>query len=655
MRSSSLSDRVGACRALLVILGLCTGAAAAEELPFQVPPGFEVSLYADDSLAHDIFSMTVDSHGRVVVAGAGYVKILHDDDHDGHADRTQLFSTKPASGAHGMFFLGDDLVCTGDNSVMRLRDTDGDGQADGQPEIWAKLRHPEHGANGLVQGPDGWIYLICGNDAGVADLELAETSPVQEPKCGAVVRISPDGKQQEVFAHGFRNPYDLDFNPSGQLFTVDSDGERDHHLPWYAPTRLFDIQQGMEHGWLLAGHQRSWNRPQSFFDNVERLVEIGRGSPTGLVSYRHRQFPEHYRGGIFSACWTLGSVYYFPLEPNGSTYKSHKEVFLETTGEIGFAPCDLAVSPEGDLLIAIGGRRTLGSVFRVRYTGADIKPIEQPATELEQVLAADQPLSSWSRAKWQPLAAKLGREAFDQAVLDNKLPLAQRVRAVEVLVDRFGGVDLATAGKAATEAVANPQTATLAARIAWAVGRSKRDAEGLAFLSALTAVDDPAVQRSAWEAITLMPPQEKGAKIPTADWAQALNSTDRRVRTAAVLSTEGGGEPLFQEYYRQHYASKIPATAAEFLARQTSSLAAARIRTAFNDRCIKHFKEADSPALRVEAIRVLQRTLGDVQITPGQAEVFSGYRVGREKFFKDCSIGIAAKLTPANFRHPTPR
>ncbi len=522
MHVASLSDRVGLAHFLLATLGLYAAGrpARCEELPFQVPPGFEVSLYADDSLAHDIFSMTVDSHGRVVVAGAGYVKILHDDDHDGRADRAELFSAKPASGAHGMMFLGDDLICTGDNSVMRLHDNDGDGQASGEPEIWANLRHPEHGANGLVQGPDGWIYLICGNDAGISAKNITtETSPVQEPKCGGVVRFSPDGKRQEVFAHGFRNPYDLDFNPSGQLFTVDSDGERDHHLPWYAPTRLFDIEQGMEHGWLLSGHQRSWNRPQSFFDNVERLVEIGRGSPTGVVSYRHRQFPEHYRGGIFSACWTLGCVYYFPLEPAGSTYKSHKEIFLQTTGEIGFSPCDLAVSPAGDLLIAIGGRRTIGSVFRVRYTGSDARPIEQPAAEIEQVLAADQPLSSWSRAKWQPLAARLGREAFDRAVLDEKLSLPHRIRAVEVLVDRFGGVDLATAGKAATEAAANPKTALLAARIAWAVGRAKRDADGFAFVSTLTAVDAPSVQRAAWEALAILTPAP--AEIPPPDWARA--------------------------------------------------------------------------------------------------------------------------------------
>ena len=43
-------------------------------------PGFEVTLFADDDLAHDIFSLTIDSLGRVVVSGPGYVRIMLDRD-----------------------------------------------------------------------------------------------------------------------------------------------------------------------------------------------------------------------------------------------------------------------------------------------------------------------------------------------------------------------------------------------------------------------------------------------------------------------------------------------------------------------------------------------------------------------------------------------
>jgi len=432
---------------LIVLTSVLFGAsvAKAEDVGIRAPEGFEVSLYADDDLAHDIFSMTIDPRGRVVVAGRGYVKILHDTDDDGRADKATLFSEFPKSGAHGMVFVGNDLIATGDNLLMRLRDEDADGVADGRPIPLANVKSPEHGANGLAQGPDGWIYMICGNDAGVgSQLARTETSPVKKPQAGAVVRFSPDFKTSEIFAHGFRNPYDLAFNANGHLFTVDADGERDQYLPWYTPTRLFDIQQGMHHGWVQRGWTRSWNRPECFFDNVERLVEIGRGSPTGVACYRHYAFPAHYRGGIYSCCWTLGNVYYFPLTREGSSYKSRKEIFLQTAGDVGFAPVDLAVGPQGDMFVAIGGRGTRGSVFRVRYTG-ELKLEEQPPEmkhDLDRVLNAPQPLSAWSRAKWMPLAEKIGADSFiSVAVNDDFLP-DEQIRAIEIAKELFGGVPI---------------------------------------------------------------------------------------------------------------------------------------------------------------------------------------------------------------------
>ena len=178
-----------------IAIALASSTHAAEQLGFRVPDGFEITHFADDDLAHDIFSMTIDAKGRVTVAGRGYVKILHDDDDDGRADRATLFSPVPKSGAHGMVWDGPHLVCTGDNSVMRLYDRNGDDKADtpDKPEVWTQLRHPEHGANGIVKGPDGWFYLICGNDAGLGKQHAnLPTSPVKQPSMGAVVRFAPD-------------------------------------------------------------------------------------------------------------------------------------------------------------------------------------------------------------------------------------------------------------------------------------------------------------------------------------------------------------------------------------------------------------------------------------------------------------------------------
>ena len=642
---------------LLAFLGMVSACASTrasgDDLAgLEVPPGFEISLYANDALAHDIYSLTIDSQGRVVVAGAGYVKTLHDDDGDGRADRSTLYSSIPASGAKGMVFDGPDLICTGDNAVMRLRDVDGDGAADGSPEIWTNLRHPEHGANGIVRGPDGCYYVICGNDAGVSTRQITtDCSPVANPRSGAVVRLAADGRPLDVTAHGFRNPYDLDFNAAGHLFTVDSDGERDHHLPWYAPTRLFDIAPGGEHGWLLMGWMRGWNRPPSFFDNVERLAEIGRGSPTGLAVYRHHAFGPHYAGGVFSACWSLGRIYFLPLSSNGSTYRSQAETFVKSTGSDGFAPCDLAIGPGGDMFIAMGGRRTKGSVFRVRATtpAVDASDVNQ-RSEVQQVLDAPQPLTSWSRARWKPLAEKLGVGVFQNAAEDESNSLDERLRAIEIVVELCGGPDLDWAAR-----VAAGEHAALRARIAWAMGRAGHLEGAQQTLMRLTSDSDPVVTRAAWEGLLSadnLDPQ--AAQQP--DWLAGLSSADRRVRFLAVLVAQRAGAKSYQEFCAA-VRRRQPASSSEWrfeladlwirrpdvIGEQPPSDNEELLKIA---RCVQANVVSD-PVLALEGVRLLQIGLGDLRTQERQAEVYSGY-VGNltEKIDTATRHALATSLAP---------
>src|SRR5690348_10058810 len=104
--------------AILILLAASLTAKGQEShAGLKVPPGFKVTLYADDALATDISSLTIDARGRVVVSGPGYVKILEDSDRDGRADRAILFSDRPRTGAQGMYFDGNDLIAAGDGGV----------------------------------------------------------------------------------------------------------------------------------------------------------------------------------------------------------------------------------------------------------------------------------------------------------------------------------------------------------------------------------------------------------------------------------------------------------------------------------------------------------------------------------------------------------
>src|SRR5205814_1306198 len=127
-------------------------------------------------------------------------------------------------------------------------------------------------------------------------------SRVKAAHGGVILRLKPDASGAEIIADCFRNAYDFDFDERGEVFAYDSDGERDISLPWYMPTRLFHVVPGGSHGWI----SENCKHPDYFLDAAPVVVSTGRGSPAGVVCYRHTQFPEEYRGGLFILDWTVG-------------------------------------------------------------------------------------------------------------------------------------------------------------------------------------------------------------------------------------------------------------------------------------------------------------------------------------------------------------
>jgi putative heme-binding domain-containing protein len=345
----------------------CAGDAT---LGLRVPPGFEVTEFADSRLANNIYHLTIDPKGRVVVAGPGYIRILVDDHNDGRADRALEFADGPKDGAQGMLWEGNWLYVSGDGGLRRYRVAAGGDRAEGAAELIRALKTGgEHCAHAIRRGPDGWLYLLCGNSTGIdAGFAQLPTSPIRNPVAGCVLRFTPDLKASEIVADGFRNPYDMDFNAEGELFTFDSDNERCVSLPWYEGTRFYHVIPGGHYGWRNPQRAETWRMPPYFLDVVAPVMDLGRGSPTGVACYRQVQFPEAYHGGFFLLDWTFGRVYFLKLKRAGSTYRAQKRLFLEATGDNGFAPTAIAVHPvTGDLYISIGGRGTRGAVYRIRY------------------------------------------------------------------------------------------------------------------------------------------------------------------------------------------------------------------------------------------------------------------------------------------------
>jgi putative membrane-bound dehydrogenase-like protein len=610
---------------LVVLLGPGLAGAAVDDLGLRVAPGFRVTLYADQDLANDIFAMTLDSQGRVVVTGPGYVKVLHDTRGTGKADSASLFAVTP-SGGMGMCFDGPDLYFCGDGWFSRYRDPDGKDRADAAPEHIAPLAFSEHGGHAMRKGPDGWWYIIGGNDSGIGRKHVTLPNPlVRDPVAGGLLRFTPDCRQSEVVAHGLRNPYDFDFNAAGDVFTYDSDVESDYFLPWYSPTRLYHIAPGGHHGWRLTGWKRSWCRPDYYLDTVDILWPVGRGSPTGVVCYRHDQFPEHYRGGVFAADWTFGKVYFFPLEGDGASYRTRPEVFLEPTGTHGFAPTDLCVAPDGSLFLCIGGRKTRGAVYHIEYVGDGKAPPRRasgPGPDLDGVLRAPQPLDAWSRARWVPLARKLGAAPFAAAVADETRPAADRVRAVEVLTELFGGLPTATARSGA--AAAAP---LVRARVAWSLGRAPAG-EVAGVLAGLAEDAHPHVRCAALVALTERFPDVDAERLRRV-LPSNLDHADKRVRQAAAhlaaLLPDRSWTALRADLAKAPAQARLSGALAEIW----RDPVAQDVQEPVIDTALDVLGRTQDAGLRLQCLRLVLLGLGDFHLNDPPVEAHTAYSTPR--------------------------
>ena len=352
---------------LLTAGNACGGFDDIPQLGLRIAPGFEISLFADHALAPDVYSMTLNPSGDVVISSRGYIKRLTDENGDGRADGAVLIAESKA-GAMGMLFVDRTTLLTSEGgSFNRYRDPDGDGIFDPKPERIAQFRGGEHGLHAIRKDAKGRVFLIGGNDAnfkGHADIANGGSGWIEG---GALVRYSAELKDPVVLCHGFRNPYDFDFDSKGGIYTYDSDCEREFLLPWYTPTRLYRVQAGAHHGWRLPGWKRGWKRPDYYLDSVKPMVNVGRGSPTGVAVYRHTAFPPEYRDAVFYCDWTFGRVYFTRSDVDLEELSVPvAEIFIESTGTAGFAPTDIEVAPDGSIFISVGGRGTTGSVYHVR-------------------------------------------------------------------------------------------------------------------------------------------------------------------------------------------------------------------------------------------------------------------------------------------------
>jgi putative heme-binding domain-containing protein len=295
------------------------------------------------------------------------------------------------------------------NGLYKITDTNNDDQLDKVELLRAIEGGGDHGVHAVMTTPDKKnLYLVCGNAA--KPTQLSPSSPVPQiwgedhllPRVpdgrgfmkdvlapgGIIYRVTPDGKEFQAYASGFRNIFDASVNSDGELFTYDADMEWDFNTSWYRPTRINHVISGAEFGWRNGAGKR----PEFYADNLPGTLNIGPGSPTGTTFGYGAKFPAKYQKALYALDWSWGKVYAVHLEADGSTYKATKEEFL-TGGPLPV--CDAIIHPgDGAMYFTIGGRKVQSGLYRVTYVGKestapiDLKPVVSPERKVRHELEA---------------------------------------------------------------------------------------------------------------------------------------------------------------------------------------------------------------------------------------------------------------------------
>ncbi|MBW0147458.1 PQQ-dependent sugar dehydrogenase [Marinobacter arenosus] len=354
----------------------------------SLPDGFAITLYA---LAPHARHMAVGPQGMVTFVGTlkSEVWAIIDHDRNGIADEVRNFAPFiEKSVPNGPCFAPDGVLYVAEqNRVLAFPRAESQTQ-DVNPEtsevIPAGALIPEqfvssnHTARVCDVGPDNRLYISLGQPYNVTPREYLNT--FDEIGIGGIIRINRDGTDREVYALGIRNSVGQDFHPTtGDLWFTDNqvDGMGDD-IPPGEINQQTAMGQHFGFPWFGGGHVRTNGyKDEEVPGGVVFPVSetVAHAADLGMLFYQGDMFPDHYRGGIFSAqhgSWNrsvpIGArIMFTPVDAQGriaGDTEPFAEGWLDKNGKYLGRPVDVAQLKDGSLLIS--DDRT-GAVYRITY------------------------------------------------------------------------------------------------------------------------------------------------------------------------------------------------------------------------------------------------------------------------------------------------
>jgi len=360
---------------------------------FRLQRGFKLEVAATEPLVTDPVSACYDADGRLYVAemrgypypeasATGHVRRLEDTDGDGRFDRSTIFVPGLSWPTGVVPFDGGVFIAVAPE-ILYAKDTDGDGVADIKRAMFRgfETQNVQGLVNGLLWGPDGWIYGVASSNGGViANLTRPDARPVSVR--GRDFRFKPDGSAFEAisgggqFGHGFDDwGHRFTCMNSNQICQIVLPSRYLERNPALVGSKVVeDIAEegpagpvfrisGAEPWRVVRTRQRAADPAMAKKLPPTELVATGFfTSATGVTIYRGDAFPPEYRGNAFIGDVGGNLVHRKVLAGHGAAFRARradeKVEFLASTDN-WFRPVNFANTPDGTLLVLDMYRETI--------------------------------------------------------------------------------------------------------------------------------------------------------------------------------------------------------------------------------------------------------------------------------------------------------
>ncbi|MDB6140264.1 MAG: putative heme-binding protein [Verrucomicrobiaceae bacterium] len=227
--------------------------------------------------------------------------------------------------------------------LLRYPDANDDGIPDGDPEVALSgfgLEDTHSVVNNLKWGPDGWLYGVNGSTT-TGNVSSAATKNVKWE--GQMVwRYHPVTKVFEIYGEGGGNPFSLEIDSKGRVFTgTNGGGTRGMHFD----QGMYGVKNWGKHGPLTNPYAFGW------FEHMESEGDKRR-FPQAFAIYEGGVLGSAYEGRVIAPNALANVVWVSEMIPTGSTFKTKDEENMLTTPDRWFRPVNIQTGPDGCLYMA---------------------------------------------------------------------------------------------------------------------------------------------------------------------------------------------------------------------------------------------------------------------------------------------------------------